>query len=83
MILFTDYAKKEIIRRNINIALVEKTLQTPDQFFQDEGNIWVYQSKVDIGEEKLYLLRIFVAEDEPKRVITLYLTSKINKYWRE
>jgi len=39
---------------------------------------------MDIGfPPKTYLLRVFVDVDrEPPAVVTIYLTSKIKKYWR-
>ncbi|MFP4558703.1 MAG: hypothetical protein ACLFO6_04330 [Archaeoglobaceae archaeon] len=36
-------------------------------------------------EGRKYLLRVFFVEEEDRtrvRVITIYLTSKIDKYWR-
>jgi hypothetical protein len=36
---------------------------------------------VDLGHGKIYLLRVVVAEDEdPAVVVTVYRTSKIEKY---
>ena len=43
----------------------------------------IYQSKVDFGTGKTYLVRIVVAGDaDPPVVVTLYRTSKIEKYWK-
>jgi len=43
----------------------------------------VYQSQVELGTPKRYLLRVFVSETEsPAVVVTVYRTSKIAKYWR-
>jgi hypothetical protein len=44
----------------------------------------VYQSKLGVGDPpKEYLLRIFVDIDRnPPEVVTVYRTSKIEKYWR-
>jgi len=83
MIQFTTHAEKEMVRRGIPRLLAEAVLASPEQRVHDEGTVWVYQSRVDLGKDKPYLLRIFVAEDEPKQVVTLYLTSKLNKYWEQ
>ena len=44
----------------------------------------VYQAKCDMGEPpKTYILRVFVDIDrKPPYVVTVYRTSKIEKYWR-
>lgn len=42
----------------------------------------VLQSRIDVGG-KTYLVRAFVDVDrEPVEVVTVYRTSKIEKYWR-
>jgi len=47
------------------------------------GGKKAYQSKVDFGEGKIFLLRAIVDDKvEPASVITVYRTSKISKYWR-
>jgi hypothetical protein len=41
----------------------------------------VLQLRVDIGD-KTYLVRVFVDIDRnPAEVVTVYLTSRIGKYW--
>lgn len=45
--------------------------------------IMCYQSLVDFGGGKTYLLRVMVNETvDPAVVVTAYRTSKIKKYWR-
>jgi len=47
------------------------------------GGKKAYQSQVDFGERKIFLLRAIVDDKvEPAIVITVYRTSKISKYWR-
>jgi len=59
-------------------------LQNPHQIVEEYGNKKAYQSKVDFGEGKVYLLRVIVADNvNPATVVTVYRTSKIKKYWRE
>jgi len=42
-----------------------------------------YQSHLDFGTGKLYLLRLFINTTiDPAVVITVYRTSQIKKYWR-
>lgn len=41
-----------------------------------------YQSKSDINQKE-YLVRVMVNETlRPARVVTVYRTSKIRKYWK-
>ncbi|HWP92718.1 MAG TPA: hypothetical protein VNN20_11050 [Thermodesulfobacteriota bacterium] len=41
------------------------------------------QSHIDFGDGRIFLLPVIVAEDiDPAVVVTVYRTSKIDKYWR-
>lgn len=74
------HAAEQIERRSIDIQLVYDVLNQPQQILEQE-NETIYQSIVSI-EQRNYLLRIFVNEKViPKLVITVYLTSKIDKYY--
>ena len=44
----------------------------------------VYHTRIDLGDPpKNYLLRVFVDIDyTPPKIVTVYKTSKIEKYWR-
>jgi hypothetical protein len=43
---------------------------------------WIHPSGLRFEDGKMYLLRVVVAEDEQLPVIvTVYRTSKIEKYW--
>jgi hypothetical protein len=48
----------------------------------EHGDVVCYQSKVEINQ-KAYLVRLMVNETATTpKVITVYRTSKINKYWK-
>ncbi|RUR85001.1 hypothetical protein PCC6912_11170 [Chlorogloeopsis fritschii PCC 6912] len=71
-------------RRRISLSLVESVLDNPQQIIQEKEGRKAYQSQVDFGDGKIFLLRVLVADDvDPKVVITVYRTSKIEKYWRQ
>ena len=56
----------------------------PQQIVPEYGGCNAYQSKFDFGGGRIYLLRAIVDDRvSPARIITVYRTSKINKYWRE
>lgn len=62
--------------------LVRKVLQQPEQIVPAHGGCKAFQSRADFGSGKVYLLRIIVDDrSQPGRVITVYKTSKITKYW--
>jgi len=70
-------------RRGIPNTVVESVLNQPQQVVTGRPGKQIYQSKVDFGTGKTYLVRIVVAGDaDPPVVVTLYRTSKIEKYWK-
>ena len=82
--IFTDHALREMARRQINDEDVKTVLAKPEQMEMVRVGRAVYQSRLESGESpKTYLLRVFVDIDPvPPYVVTVYRTSKIEKYWR-
>jgi hypothetical protein len=79
----TDHANFEIERRNIPLEIIHQVLQKPEQIIAIREGRSVFQSRFQM-EDKQYLIRIFVDIDRsPPEVVTVYRTSKINKYWEE
>ncbi|PZO36759.1 MAG: hypothetical protein DCF19_20490 [Pseudanabaena frigida] len=79
----TNHALEEIQKRKIPIALVEYVVDNPQQVLTQDKDIRIYQSQVNLGTGKLYLLRIFVNETiDPAAIVTVYRTSQIKKYWK-
>lgn len=69
-------------RRGISRDIVERVLAAPAQKVPEHGAIVSYQSIVEI-DQKAYLVRVMVNETTtPPTVVTVYRTSKIEKYWR-
>lgn len=82
--VFTDHAMSEMARRQITEDDVKTVLAKPEQMeMVREGRV-VYQSRLELGNPlKTYLLRVFVdIELVPPFVVTVYRTSKVEKYWR-
>jgi hypothetical protein len=76
------HVHEEMERRGIPLAVVESVLAAPAQKVPEHGDIVCYQSKVYINQ-KPYLLRVMVNETAtPPKVVTVYRTSKISKYWK-
>jgi len=70
-------------RRAIPPALLQLVLDNPQRIVPKYGDRRAYQSQVDFGNGRMYLLRVIVVDNiDPAVVVTVYRTSKINKYWR-
>lgn len=82
--VFTDHALNEMARRQITEEDVRAVLAEPEQMEMVREGRAVYQSRIEMGNpSKIYLLRVFVdIELVPPFVVTVYRTSKIEKYWR-
>ena len=77
----SDHVREEITRRRIPFAVVESVLENPQQQVSEHGHVLCYQSKIDINQKE-YLVRVIVNESlRPAKVVTVYRTSKIGKYW--
>lgn len=79
----THHAEQELIRRSIPRDLLEQTVDAPQQIVPGPGGRRVYQSRLDFGGDRIFLLRVIVDDGtEPPTIVTVYRTSKISKYWR-
>lgn len=79
--IFSAHVQQEMARREIPLSVVEMVLASPAQKVSGHGDVVCYQSKVEIND-KLYLVRVMVNETAtPPRVVTVYRTSKLEKYW--
>ncbi len=81
----TDHARLEMERRQITEAEVAQALAAPEQTEEVRPGRVVCQSRVEHGKPvRTYLLRVFVDIDRrPAEVVTVYRTSRLEKYWRE
>ncbi len=76
-------AERKLTRRGIKRELVENTLLNPTQIVDGYGGRKVAHKKVLI-DDKEYLLRVVYEETEGiYTVVTTYITSKIDRYWKE
>lgn len=79
----TPHAEEEAERRAIPRHLLEAVLNSPHQVVQAARGRIAYQSRLDFGGGRIYLVRIIVDESTtPPSVVTVYRTSKVAKYWR-
>ncbi|MDP1605086.1 MAG: DUF4258 domain-containing protein [Rhodocyclaceae bacterium] len=79
--VLTDHAKKEAQRRQIPLEWIESTFAKPEQVAAGTNRRKVLQSRV-VADGKTYLVRLIVEDwHHPPVVVTVYRTSKIEKYW--
>ena len=78
---FTEHAENQLQERNISKNNVINVIQHPEQIIESRYGRKVIQKKVKV-KNKLKLFRV-VVENYPVEplVITMYLTSRIDKYW--
>jgi hypothetical protein len=77
------HVREEMERRSIPLTMLESVLENPQQVLPERGGKKAYQSQLDFGGGKIFLLRAIVDETvDPAMVVTVYRTSKISKYWR-
>lgn len=73
-----DRQKEWTAKLGIAREEVERVLNAPEQVVTGDRDILVAQSKRGSG-----LLRVaFRQLEEDKKIITIYWTSKVEKYWR-
>lgn len=80
----SEHARLQMARRGVPEAWVDATLRTPGQRQPVRPGRCVFQSAMPHEDESRdWLLRVFVDVDrDPAEVVTVYLTSKLAKYWR-
>jgi hypothetical protein len=82
MIEFTQYAQLQMEDRKITREEVIGTLDLPDQIIFGKKSRKIAQKRLERGEEKGLLRVIFEEKLDAKVVVTVYWTSKKEKYWR-
>jgi len=70
-------------RRKIPLEWLDSVLASPQQRIPELGGKEIFQSLLTTEDGTLYLLRVVLAtEQEPPVGVTVYRTSKVEKYWR-
>ena len=80
----SKHAEEELSLRRIPRDLLDSVLRNPQQIVSERAPKKAYQSQLDFGGGRIFLLRAIVDDTvEPAVVVTLYRTKKIQKYWRQ
>ncbi len=78
----SEHVKEELSLRQIPRELLESVLEHPQQIVSEHGNRKAYQSQLDFGGGKMFLLRAIVDDSvEPALIVTVYRTKRIKRYW--
>ena len=82
-IIISDHAFFEAKRRDISEELIRALIKNPQQkVYSKKGRVILQNKYYDIFKKKEILLRVVgIEKDAQFRVITVYNTSKIEKYW--
>ncbi|MBK8549824.1 MAG: DUF4258 domain-containing protein [Ignavibacteria bacterium] len=81
-IKYSNHAEEELLRRKISKEIIGDIIKYPEQRIKFENDIFIYQSIIEFDNKKKYLVRVIANKKNPKTIITVYKTSKINKYRR-
>jgi hypothetical protein len=76
------HAQDEMARRGITSDQVHAVLTSPGQVVQERNGRRCYQSRTTFADGQ-FLLRVIVVDTvEPAVVVTVYRTSRHDRYWR-
>ena len=82
--ILSKHAKEQLEVRRIDEKLVWQTIEKPQQEIEEGLEKKVYQLMIANKEGESYLIRVFVnVAKNPKLIMTVYRTSKIQKYWKD
>ncbi len=84
-IQISKHAREQMKKRGISEEMVFDIVQSPDQEISEDSDKQIYQSiKYFEKDKKEFLVRVFVNIIKPPNlVITVYRTTKIEKYWQD
>ena len=77
----SKHALEQMEARGISYSNVMQTIKEPDSIVKESVNERVYQKLITFENQKTYLIRVIINPAVmPNLVLTVYRTSKINKY---
>lgn len=81
---FLPHCEDRIKERGIDKELAKKTIFEPEQVISEGKRTIFHRRYKDKVRNKEYLLRVFVEKKgKETEVVSVYRTSKIQKYWRQ
>ena len=81
--IFTEHARRQAARRGIAESTVLEVATAPEQALVVRPGREVRQSRVTLADGACRLVRVVVDTiGDDTKVVTVYRTSKLAKYWR-
>lgn len=82
-VTLTNHAQFEAKRRNVTEELIKSVVTNPQQKLSSKKERVIIQNRYydDIENKEMLLRVIGVESTEEFKVVTVYKTSKIEKYW--
>lgn len=79
----TEHAALELERRGLPRPVLAQVLEAPEQRVVVRPGRTILRSRVEFDPGRIYPVRIAVDFDRfPAEIVTVYRTSRIEKYWR-
>jgi len=75
-------ALKKMAQRNIQLEWVEQTVNSPEQMVEGYEGRQVAQKVYHSSGKKMLLRVVFETTGDRRVVVTAYLTSQVERYWR-
>jgi len=79
-IIFTKHALKRLKERKINKRIVRQTIKTPDYLITQPNNRFRALKLIKLNGNDYILIIIFERIDDIIKIITAFITNKIEKY---
>ncbi|PIU21081.1 MAG: hypothetical protein COT15_04270 [Candidatus Diapherotrites archaeon CG08_land_8_20_14_0_20_34_12] len=80
-VIYTFHATNQLLERQINKTVVEQILLKPDQLITDPKGYLIAQKIIAKNGFKFLYRVIFIRQEDCFKVLTVYRTTKIQKYW--
>jgi len=82
LIHIRPHAKKQLLERNIEEDLVLDIIKQPGQIVDSYNDRKVAQEIIEYAGEQFLIRIVYEETNSELQVVTVYLTKKIEKYWR-
>lgn len=82
-IVYSKHAFEQLKERNIEKKLVDQALIKPQQIIEGKKGRKIVQRKYMIKGKEFLMRVIFKENPEFVEVVTMYLTTRIKKYWSD
>jgi len=82
-IVVSEHARRQAARRGLSELVMLGVVSAPEQVVEVRPGREIRQSRIVDTKGVTYLLRVVTDRaDQDIRVVTVYRTSKVRKYWR-